>query len=318
MANYFQREPIDGDDSGVWGVPELRQNRAGTIGHLTANIYDDSGTLKVSKGLIGFDNDSRKGVAIIDTITTISIAALTASRWALVEMTVSGTTPSFSITSLAAENDPGSIPADLIDNYDPEKQGFYKTSTQRIIGLVWINSGGTLEGIVNCLSYVDGYQGYSTTDDALDQIYRWEKNVNNTVDGNYVGRLHIIPEDERPSAWVLDGGTAVAWTDVDFSAYVPEGVTALLLKCITQLVGNGAADNSYTQVRPNGSSETGVPETAINQVRYDNLGAGLFLNGMVQALVLCDSDGIVEYQNSDAQGKSFLNIVGYVLKENAG
>jgi len=317
MANYFQREPIDGGDTGVWGIPELRQNRAGTIGQLTAQIYNDSGTLKVSKGLIGLDNDSNKGIIIIDTITTISIAGLTASRWALVEVSVSGTTPSFTVTSLAAENDPGSIPTtEFTDVYDPEKQGFYYVSNERVIGLVWINSGGALEGVVNCLPYVDGYQGYSTTDDALDQIYQWEKDVENTVDGNYVGRLHLIPEDERPASYVLNNGSDTSWTDVDFSAYVPKGVRALLLFALLRLDGNGVADGYYLQIRSNGSTETATAKISVARIGYTNLAAGVDLDSGIMITVLCDENGIIEYQNTDAQGISFLNIQGYYLPEN--
>lgn len=318
MANYFQREPIDGGDFGVWGSPELIQNRAGSIGQLTSRIYSDVGKLKVSKGVIGFDNNSRKGVAIIDTVTTISVAALTASRWALVEMSVSGTTPSFSVTSLAAESDPGAIPTtEFTDAYDPEKGGFYYVSNERLLGLIWINSGGALEGIVNCLPFVNGYQGYSISDDALDQYYRWEKNIENTVDSRYSGKLHLLNDTERPDAWVLNAGNQTNFTDVDFSAYVSSGVKALLLNIVLQWTGDGAVDQGVAFIRKNGSTEIDVDRFFRFGIGYTNLGAGVVLSNQCFGIVECDTDGIVEYKCS-TPSLLYLNLLGYYLPENAG
>jgi hypothetical protein len=178
MANTFFPEPVAGTLSGYWDTRELPQNRAGSVGQLTSKLYDDSGILKLSVGLIGFDNSSRKGVIDVDTITSISLAGLTASRWAKIEMSVSGTTPTIEVTSIASATDPNTIPTELTGNYTQTKQGFYITSTKRLLGVVWIASGGTLDGIVNCLAFTESFFGSSQ-----DGKYFYMKNGN------------VIPQD---------------------------------------------------------------------------------------------------------------------------
>lgn len=161
MANYFYREAIDGADDEIWAQYEIEQNRAGAIGQLTTRLYDDAGVLKCAIGKIGFDNGSNRGVIDIDTITDIPIAGLTVSRWAQVEISVSGTLPSFEITSIAAAATVSTLPIQLTNNYDETKQGFYITATKRLLGVVWIDGAGNLDGIVNCLAYTDSYLGKS-------------------------------------------------------------------------------------------------------------------------------------------------------------
>ena len=169
MANTFTREATDGGDSGVWASFEQSQNAIARA-LISALLYDDTGALKLSKGRIGLDNGSNKGVVNIDTIVTASLVGLTASCWAVVEVSVVGTTPSFTITSIGGATNPATLPAGFTGAYDGAKGGYYITGTKRAIGLAWINAGGSLEGIVNCGTGAN-YSGYSTSDDALDLPY---------------------------------------------------------------------------------------------------------------------------------------------------
>jgi hypothetical protein len=314
--NKFYREPTEGSDRDIWHRYELPQNRR-ALNYISTFIYDDSGTLKVRKGTIGYDNGSIKGAIEIDTITTISLAGVTNGYWAKVEVEIDGTTVTFTATELNGETDPSSLPA-LFENstyYDTEKGCYYAEPTKRLVGLIWKNSSGTLEGIVNCLEN-ECYKGYSLSDDALDQLYRWEKLVNNTVDSNYIGRLHIIPEDERPGSWILSSGSSLTFADVDFSAYVPKGVTALLLKFEVGFTGDGALDTGVAYFRPNGSSETStIKLTQVENYRTNYTAADWIDNGQ-NITLLCDEDGIIEYYVNDADCDLWLNIVGYYLPEN--
>lgn len=158
MANYYQREPIDGSDQGVWGPKELQQNRVAN-GVITCELYDDSGTLKLTTGKIGMDNGSSKGVIIVDTVTTISLVSVSNANWFKVEVSVSGTVPTFTATDISGETDNESIPDTLDDNYDNDKGGYYIDTSKRCIGMGFKTSGGSLGGIVNVDSIREGYLG---------------------------------------------------------------------------------------------------------------------------------------------------------------
>lgn len=149
MANTFYREPLDGGDLDNWGRKDQEQPRR-SIGEITCKLFDDSGALKLTIGRIGFDNGSNKGTAYIDTETTISLAGVSNSNWALIELSVSGTTPTIAATDLSGATDESQIYTTFTSFYDPEKGGFYVTATKRVIGLVYKDSGGSLSSILNC------------------------------------------------------------------------------------------------------------------------------------------------------------------------
>jgi len=149
MANTFYREPLDGGDLDNWGRKDQEQPRR-SIGEITCKLFDDSGTLKLKVGRIGFDNGSSKGTAYIDTETIISLAGVSNSNWALVELSVSGTTPTIAATDLSGATDESQVYTTFTSFYDPEKGGFYVTATKRVIGLVYKDSGGSLSSILNC------------------------------------------------------------------------------------------------------------------------------------------------------------------------
>lgn len=173
MSNRFVQQPPDGGLSGIWADPESRINSLGR-GVCSVYLYDDAGALKLSKGMIGLDDGSQQGAVIIDTLITLSLVGLTASCWARVEASRTGTVPAVSITSIAGATNPAALPAGFTGAYDGDKQGYYVTATKRVVGLAWINAGGTLEGVINCLSGSD-YAGYSTSDDVYDTIYNFNR-----------------------------------------------------------------------------------------------------------------------------------------------
>ena len=151
MANTFYQEPIDGGDLDNWGRKDQEQPRR-SIGEISCKLYDDSGTLKCKVGRVGFDDGSKKGTVYIDTETTISLAGVSNSNWALVEISVSGTTPTIAATDLSGATDESQVYTTFTSFYDQEKGGFYVTATKRVIGLVYKDSGGSLSSILNCMS----------------------------------------------------------------------------------------------------------------------------------------------------------------------
>lgn len=151
MANTFYQEPIDGGDFDNWGRKDQEQPRR-SIGEITCKLFDDSGTLKVKVGRVGFDNGSAKGTVYIDTETTVSLAGVSNSNWALIEISVSGTTPTIAATDLSGATDESQVYSTFTSFYDYEKGGFYVTATKRVIGLVYKDSGGNLSSILNCLN----------------------------------------------------------------------------------------------------------------------------------------------------------------------
>lgn len=170
MANYFYRKPNIGGDDNSW-APLNDAHILAAIGEYNSYLYDDSGTLKLALGRIGINDDSTLGVVEVDTVTTLAHAALTNSNWAKVEMTVSGTTPSFTIVDFdtGVETDL-SIPPDISGNWDGSKRGYYIDANKRLVGLIWIDSNGDIAGILNVKNNEYGFKGYVVDGVTLDNI----------------------------------------------------------------------------------------------------------------------------------------------------
>lgn len=149
MANSFTRFPVTGGDNGVWG-PLLLANLRDLIGLNSCKLYDDSGVLKVSQGKIGINDNTNEGIMTIDTITTISIAGVSNSNWAQIEIGLSGGVPVFSATDIAGATDSDFLPSTLTDAYSGTKDGFYINATKRTIGAVYKDGSGNLAFVVNC------------------------------------------------------------------------------------------------------------------------------------------------------------------------
>jgi len=175
MANIFKPEPITYGDYNAWGPKELAQNEPMT-GVLTSKLYLDGLDLKLSVGSIGLNNGSSIGICKIDTVTTISLAGLTISEWAKVEMSVVGTTVVLAITSMGITT-PHILPTAFTGSFDGTKGAYHIVATKRCLGIVFINSAGACAGIVNPMSFIDAYDGYSTSNDGLGFYYYFSKNV---------------------------------------------------------------------------------------------------------------------------------------------
>lgn len=125
--------------------------------------------------------------------------------------------------------------------------------------------------------------------------------------------LIMIAETDRPAAWVLSAGAATSYTDVDFGAYVPTGVKALLLTYTIILIGDNTADGQTVFIRKNGSSGTDTDRQMKLNAAHTNLAAGLTISNSGQIIVDCDTAGIIEYISLAATGELYLNIVGYYI-----
>lgn len=153
MANTFYPEPINNSDLGVWGPKELRQNQA-TMGLITAKLYNDAGVLKMTTGVIGFNDGSMNGTFIFDSVSTLDFSGITSGYWFTIELSRTNTTPVFTCTRIESATSQSLSP--VIDTYyNPLKGGYYMTASKRLIGLAWKTGGGALEAVFNLISNDD-------------------------------------------------------------------------------------------------------------------------------------------------------------------
>lgn len=148
MANEFLRRPIVGGDVNTWGVLEEAQNKA-VLSQYTSYLYNDSGSLKINQGHVGVNDGTNFGVAVIDTVTTISIAGVSSSNWAYIYLSVSGTTVTFSVADIVGETDPDAFPSSTIDALWNGVRGGYYNGSNRIIGAIYKNASAALSIIYN-------------------------------------------------------------------------------------------------------------------------------------------------------------------------
>lgn len=161
MANDFVRLPDEGEDDGVWADFADPNIRASILGRYTARLYNDAGVLKISKGRIGTDDGTNEGVARIDTITTINMAAVSNGNWAKIEMSIVGAAVTFAAADIVGATTNVAIPSTVKTNYDPEKGGYYLVATKRLIGIAYKDGSGNLSYIYNC---EDGILGFKETE----------------------------------------------------------------------------------------------------------------------------------------------------------
>jgi len=153
MANLFYKEPTIASDLGIWGTKELRQNQA-TMGLITAKIYNDSGVLKLTTGVVGLNDGSMNGTFIFDSVSTLDFSGVTNGYWFTIELSRTNATPVFTCTRIESATSQGVSP--VIDTYyNPLKGGYYITATKRLIALAWKTAGGLLEAVFNLMSNDD-------------------------------------------------------------------------------------------------------------------------------------------------------------------
>lgn len=160
MSDTFKLEPLVGGDDAVWGDKELSQNRL-SLGLTSCLLYDDSGTLKISQGQIGFDDGTNKGVSKVAAVRTISMAGVSSGNWAKIEMTITAGAPVFSATDILGATTAATIPTEFTGAWDGNKQGYYISATKRCLGLAWKTGAGALSGVINVFPGYKHYRGTS-------------------------------------------------------------------------------------------------------------------------------------------------------------
>ena len=165
MAETYTREALNGGDANLWATFEQAQNHI-ALGLITSRLYISVGALYISKGKVGIDNGSTKGVIDISADKSISVVGLTASCWAKIEIAITAGVPVFTILSIAGETNPAVLPASFTAAYDGVKGAFYIVGTLRCPGLVFINAAGVPTGILNQIGAMNGYSGYAVSNDA--------------------------------------------------------------------------------------------------------------------------------------------------------
>ncbi len=159
MSITATREALIGGDLDTWGAYEQAHNHL-SIGLNTTRLYMSGATLYQSKGKFGLYDGTQWWVVHNDAARSLSVAALTASRWARVELSVVAGTVTTELTSISTESDPYTLP-DMSSYYDEEKGGYYYASTKRLLALLWITGAGACAGVVNFASDSRDYSGYA-------------------------------------------------------------------------------------------------------------------------------------------------------------
>ena len=216
MADIFNPEPIIDGDRNVWGQKNTNQLRR-SEGVLTASLFRVGGTvLKITDGLIGFYDGVSRGTAQIEE-QTIDFSACSNSNWFAVEISVSVYTINFAATSISGATDPKLLPDDFKNAWRGDRGGFYIDPSKRCIGLGWKNSSGTVQGIVNCLPFIDGWSGFGRSDDGLGNKYVFEKNIETDTiqqgDRTFDGALIVTKKIDCSYATGISGNTFINHTD---------------------------------------------------------------------------------------------------------
>ncbi len=268
MANTFWRKPIVGGDDGAWGPYNDEQNKD-NLGVYTASLYDDSGTLKITTGRIGINDGTNIGVSVIDTVTTISLAGVSNSNWAKIEMTVAGSSVTFAAADIAGATTASSLPAGFTGAYDGEKGGFYISATKRCLGIVWKNAGGTLEGVINTIGSQEGWTGYGQSDDANDVPYIFEQfqgNTGKTQEGmrEFAEQFKLTNYGRWPTSYIESSSITEANIFAAIIPYLPNDNDELLVSGAAGLTTTPSVYRLITRIRRVDSTQVAYNYLNIN------------------------------------------------------
>lgn len=161
----------------------------------------------------------------------------------------------------------------------------------------------------------DNIEGFSVLD-IMQSTHKNRIELIATVNGwrRKAREFVLVPENLRPSGWVLNGGTAGTWTDVSFLTWVQEGAYALLLLFAIQQIGNDVDDSATFVTRPKGSTIDSLLRNTPIGTRYDNLASGVTMSYVGQVKVACDNNATIQYRKQIPAATNavlFLTINGY-------
>ena len=197
---------------------------------------------------------------------------------------------------------PSSVTADftiylpIANNSVGQKIRFINLSDYKIT--IYRQSSDTIEGVLY-------YELFSVDSDYQLEFISIGSNSWKRTDVNMV----LIPESDRPSSWVLNGGPETSYTNVDFSNYAPYGVKALLLKVVIYSFNR---NDGEVKLRKNGSSVTNDPQITSLRI-YQGNASVTDTESRNQFIVNCDSEGIINYRVTGTNAYAYLNIEGYFI-----
>jgi hypothetical protein len=156
------RKALIGGDNNTWGAFQQGMDKL-HIGANTIEAYITAGALYLSAGMMGLYDGSQDWNITNSAAAAVSVAGLTASAWASVEISAPAGVPTILLTSIGGATNPASLPATFTGAYDGTKGGFYITGTKRCHSLVWINGVGIPTIVVNTIGGADAYTDLSST-----------------------------------------------------------------------------------------------------------------------------------------------------------
>lgn len=131
-----------------------------------------------------------------------------------------------------------------------------------------------------------------------------------------LGTLHLIVSASR-SGYILTGGAATSFTDVDFGPYTPVGTKAVHLRADVYTSGraNGARDDGRYLFKAKGASDSTLTKSAAAGFYWLNMAAGLQFAIATEIVVECDADRKIQYKANSGNplAEINLNIMGYYL-----
>jgi|GEM_PF-4245905 len=160
----FKRFAYDHGDLGVWLPLMERFIAAGGLGGLSIEASNVVGVLTVSQGFGGIYDGTLagKGAIQVTTAGSVSTAAGTAGLWHALEYSVSGTSVTWYLTSLAGETDESFMSLTMKGYYDGSKAGYYRIASRRVVAFVFLRAALALGRIVNCENGKLGFKGIRT------------------------------------------------------------------------------------------------------------------------------------------------------------
>lgn len=129
-------------------------------------------------------------------------------------------------------------------------------------------------------------------------------NTSNLRAGKYIGAgisRRWFYDVERTEMLALSGGSAVAWTDVDLSQFVPPNLSSAYLPSVSISGVYDPFGTSFVDLRPNGSSVNDPVYFSYQSTAAESLQMDLY----------CDVNRIIEYQCFNASDSLDIYVVAY-------
>jgi hypothetical protein len=240
----YTREPAAFGDNGAWAPYLIAQTRAGGLGALSLELYNNGGALNMREGFAGIDDGVTRGVIECTTDGDIDTAGMTANCWHQVELSIVGIAATLTIAAIAGATDESLIPTTVKAAYDASKQGYYMTASKRLVGVVFLRTALALGRVVNCEHVKRGFRGVT-------EIVNYESGAESLIYITETLYRFDIDLDALPA------------TEYEFPFYCPNNT--LLSRLIDSSAQVTSDDGSESSPFSRANNADCAPEVALNR-----------------------------------------------------